>query len=47
MTNTEWNRVVELLLELGAMDFCVFGTSDEGAEIVERLIELAVEESLK
>lgn len=38
--------LIDLLLELGASDFCVFGETDEAAEIVERLIEIAVEQTL-
>lgn len=47
MSDEEWEAIVHLLLELGASDYCVFGTTDEAADIVERLIEIAVEESLR
>ena len=47
MSDAEWNNLIELLLELGATDFCVFGETDEAASIVDRLIEIAVEETLR
>lgn len=41
-----WDQLMELLLDLGAQDFAVFGLTDEASEIVDRLIEIAVEQSL-
>jgi len=47
MSDADWKKLVQVLLELGATDFCVFGVTDEAADIVDRLIEIAVEESFR